>query len=866
MAVIKNMMVRAGADFSAFTTQSKKAAKSMRGMQSSISRSCAGIKTSVSGVKKILSGLGVAVSLAAIVSAGKRAAEAYDAQAEAEMKLATVMRNTMRARNSEIQSVLDLCSAQQRLGVIGDEVQLAGAQELATYLTQTRTLKKLIPVMNDMAAQQYGWNVTAENTVTIATMLGKVMNGQTSALSRLGYTFTEAQESILKYGTEEERAATLARVISQSVGGMNRALANTPTGRMRQLSNTLGDIREKFGECVRLIGVLLLPLLWRIADVLEKITNFASRAAVSMNKVLGTAAALTGWQSVSAGVSTATDAIEDMGDELGSAQKAAEAVKRSVAGFDELNILGSPKDESSTTLTTPASAIEPGFGLGEEMEEPEGTGWLGKLMQRVKDNAQLIKDTVLAVGAGFLTWKIARALDLGLQKTLGLALSVAGAVELGLSAFRAWNNGVDFSNLQGMLGGTAALVTGLDLAFGKTGAAIGLLIGGGAMLVTSMKEWITTGNLTTESFFGMEGGMIAVGAGIALLTGSWIPLAIAGIAGLGLAIYEFWGEITTWCSDAYTAISEWWESTAVPGIASAIDWILQGFTDLGSTLSILWQETLRVGSEIFTGLGLAVSKCIEGISATLKNHQALVNSVFEAIKTAVSSKTEFATSTMGRLITSAVSVTQASFNMLSNITQATFSFVGNTIVTTIQACTALLAGTSWYGLGVQLMQGFLNGLRSLMSTIWNEVMDFVRRCVEAVRSALGCHSPSKVFEEIGLNVDEGALKGLRSGIPELLAEGEGMAEGLVKAVSPAALDAGAAWEGAGARFQNTGGEGSLGGGERLDGILALLGEIYSAVLDGHEIAVQIGEDELLHATVRANNRAIRRTGMSPIRI
>jgi len=37
-------------------------------------------------------------------------------------------------------------------------------------------------------------------------MLGKVMKGQTSALSRYGYAFTKAQEQILKFGTEIERA------------------------------------------------------------------------------------------------------------------------------------------------------------------------------------------------------------------------------------------------------------------------------------------------------------------------------------------------------------------------------------------------------------------------------------------------------------------------------------------------------------------------------------------------------------------------------------------------------------------------------------------------------------------------------------
>lgn len=65
------------------------------------------------------------------------------------------MRNTMDAREEDIQSIKDLCSAQQELGIIGDEVQLAGAQELATYLSQKESLEQLIPVMNDIVAQQY---------------------------------------------------------------------------------------------------------------------------------------------------------------------------------------------------------------------------------------------------------------------------------------------------------------------------------------------------------------------------------------------------------------------------------------------------------------------------------------------------------------------------------------------------------------------------------------------------------------------------------------------------------------------------------------------------------------------------------------
>lgn len=85
------------------------------------------------------------------------------------------MRNTMGAREADIQSIKDLCAAQQELGVIGDEVQLSGVQELATYLGEKQSLEQLIPIMNDMLAQQYGLNATQENAAQIATMLGKVM-------------------------------------------------------------------------------------------------------------------------------------------------------------------------------------------------------------------------------------------------------------------------------------------------------------------------------------------------------------------------------------------------------------------------------------------------------------------------------------------------------------------------------------------------------------------------------------------------------------------------------------------------------------------------------------------------------------------
>ena len=199
------------------------------------------------------------------------AQKAYNMQAVAERQLEQVMRNTIGATGDEIQSVKDLASAQQRLGVIGDEVQLAGAKELATYITKTDSLKRLMPMMNDMISHQYGLNASQEQAVQIAQMVGKVLDGQTGALSRAGYRFDEAQERILKFGNEEERVALLSKIVAQYVGGVNAALAATPEGKLKQQANDVGDLKERVGGLVTTIKSALLPLQVSIAGAVDKL-------------------------------------------------------------------------------------------------------------------------------------------------------------------------------------------------------------------------------------------------------------------------------------------------------------------------------------------------------------------------------------------------------------------------------------------------------------------------------------------------------------------------------------------------------------------------------------------------------------------
>jgi len=148
-------------------------------------------------------------------------------------------------------------------------VQAAAAQELSTYLGLSSSLKTIIPTMNDMIVQQLGMNASADSAVQIATMLGKVINGQTKALSRYGYEFSEALEYILQFGDETERAAVLCKVIGQSVGGMNEKFAQTDVGRQKQMADAIGKIKEEIGGLV--VGIE--PWINGLAEAGKTVSN-----------------------------------------------------------------------------------------------------------------------------------------------------------------------------------------------------------------------------------------------------------------------------------------------------------------------------------------------------------------------------------------------------------------------------------------------------------------------------------------------------------------------------------------------------------------------------------------------------------------
>ncbi len=146
--------------------------------------------------------------------------------------------------------------------------------------------------------------------------------------------------------------------------------------------------------------------------------------------------------------------------------------------------------------------------------------------------------------------------DLG-QKLMGLTAAIGGTTIQVISLKDAWQNGFDWKNLATDLGGAAVAAIGLGVAFGPVGAGISLLITGIGLVVTALHEWITTGELTDQSLAALLAGIVAIGAAIALMTGSWLPLLIGLVAAIAVAIATRWGEIKERTMEIFGAVGDW---------------------------------------------------------------------------------------------------------------------------------------------------------------------------------------------------------------------------------------------------------------------------------------------------------------------
>ena len=359
---------------------------------------------------------------------------------------------------------------------------------------------------------------------------------QTSALDAAKQKAGELTEQITSASGATERMETAAKKVSDSMNTFSKRVSglfkrvlvfSLITRALQSLRTWLGKTIMKNDEAraavARLKAALLTlaqPILQVVIPVFVKLVNILTQVVTAIAKFFGMLSGKS-WasqKSAAQGLNDEQKALEGVG-------AAAKDASKSMASFDEINQL----------TDNTASGAGGGGGAASTEIAPDFSN-----LDMAEDKLHDILGLVGAIAAGLLAWKIASLFTNDLSKIWGIALAVAGAFALVYFWLDAWNNGIDLQNFLGMLAGLAALAVGLAIAFGPIAAGIALVVGGLAMLVVGIKDVIENGfNLVNT--LTIIAGLLAAGIGISLLTGSWIPLLIAGFLAALVALVSFTG-------------------------------------------------------------------------------------------------------------------------------------------------------------------------------------------------------------------------------------------------------------------------------------------------------------------------------------
>ena len=267
------------------------AAKAGNALHSGLSKASGFASKAVSGIGKAAKGMATVVSGAAaaaggyLVNFGKQAVDAALKAGEVTAKFQQVAKNNNWS-DEEQKSLLSLNKTLGQTGVISGGTLKAAQAQLGTFALTADQVKTLTPALADMIANNKGYNATAQDGVQIANLLGKVMTGSATALSKYGVTMTDAQKKILQEGSASEKAAMAAQVLEANFGGINKALAETPQGKMTILQHEIAGLKTSVGnDLIAAFGGVGGAVIKMVQAVEPLITAFFDKVAALAQKI-----------------------------------------------------------------------------------------------------------------------------------------------------------------------------------------------------------------------------------------------------------------------------------------------------------------------------------------------------------------------------------------------------------------------------------------------------------------------------------------------------------------------------------------------------------------------------------------------------
>lgn len=611
---------------------------------------------------------------------------------------------------NEASSFID--KMEQLLGIDPSEAMNAMANIYS--MTKSFGLAKDQAYTLSKSLTQLGYDLSSLKNIPVAEAFTKIrsaMAGELEPMLQLGVDISQArlQQELLELGFNRQ-VSTLSQADKATLRYI--AILKQTTDAQGDFARTLSSpanmiriLKAQLSGLARDIGSLLYPALKSILPPLIAAVELIREFVQWIAKLMGVEVNLSDFATASADVSGISDAMDDT---TASTKEAAKALKDYTMGFDELNIIDPTQGSSGSGSGASAGNILgdvdlSGYDMFKQYNE-EFAKQIDAIKQKIKNLLPLIATVATALAAWKLTNLITDIVDaiakMNALKSivLGLGVFTVGIV-LEITGIKdAIENGVNGKNF-------AEIVLGALI--GTTGAAI---------LGKGIAQFIVTGF-----------GNTAVGAAIKAAGGS-----TAG-AIIGAAV----GGIVTGIPMFVTGVYD-----AVKNGLNTLNGIL---IPLGSTMAGAGIGAIigSLGGPIGTGVGAVIGLIVGALTdvgiAIYQNWDKITESLDKASE---SLKNWF------------VGVGEWWSQKWAGFKE-NWDKSWNSLVDTIKNLPA-----KFLDYGKNIVQGLINGINQGIENAKKTVGGLAKAIIDKFTTETDIHSPSKVFEQFGIYIDQGLANGI----------------------------------------------------------------------------------------------------------
>jgi hypothetical protein len=339
--------------------------------------------------------------------------------------------------------------------------------------------------------------------------------------------------------------------------------------------------------------------------------------------------------------------------------------------------------------------------------------------------------------------------------------------------------------LYGMAGALVILGVSLTLMSGTVGGAIALGIAAVSLglLVKVVKEFakVKIGDLVK--------GLLAMAISLAVIAGAAFLLqpAIPAMIGLGAALiligagfalfgvgaaavakaFELFAVVGPKGAKAFTEAMQ----TVAKAIPAFIAAIATGLVEaivmfgemagplaeaLGKILSAVMDQLIMLIPKLGELLGVLISTVIDLLREKIPEYVLLGVDILLALLQGIRDRIGDIVIVVGEIITQFLDA--LAIELPKIVTSATNLWV--TTILAIATAVGEMAATLFFGVGIALITGFVNGMDDQIGKVWDWIKGFVTGLIDKVKSALGINSPSTVFRDIGIDLITGFLNGI----------------------------------------------------------------------------------------------------------